>query len=372
MAVERDEAWSVTLPTVEAAAKATNAVEAAAKRQGAAENEVAYRKHWQQRIEISTRPEQSVADAMPAANVATAERQKRQAKALAAEEAAADAGEQRKATFGLKVGAVVRKGLNLVNGLSREECERLPVSVEELTRMSSKREDLRFGKYAKGSKKQIEIGIRNWYSFCARFDVPRFLMTNSIEGIRAATSQAKMSMLYELANFDITAAAVNQKLWAVDKDHQAHRIPAPFKDNEVVREMVKDAIKRDAPSKSKMPITDRQMEAVREALDLSTRQGFCLWAGLRFAIAMLCRISEWAINEDHTLTWNSITFFGEDRQPMEVTSAEDIARVHEMEVIFYTDKMHGEGQGVVRFFRHCGQVISEVHCQGHGCAVADQ
>ena len=69
---------------------------------------------------------------------------------------------------------------------------------------------------------------------------------------------------------------------------------------------------------------------------------------MRFAIEMLCRISEWAINEDHTLTWNSITFFGKDRQQMEVTSAEDVANVHEMEVIFYTDRTHSEGQGVVR------------------------
>ena len=161
-----------------------------------------------------------MADATPAVNAAMAERQMQQARKLAAEEAAADAQEQRKASFGLKVGAGARKGLNLVNEWSREECERLPVSVEELTRMSSKREDLRSGKYAKRSKKQIEMGIRQWYSFCARFNVPRFLMTNTIEGIRAATTQAEMFMLYELANFNITAAAINQKLWAVDKDHR--------------------------------------------------------------------------------------------------------------------------------------------------------
>ena len=91
-----------------------------------------------------------------------------------------------------------------------------------------------------------------------------------------------MFMLYELANFNITTATINRELFAVEKHHQAHKIPAPFKDNEVVREMFKEAIKRDTPSKSKMPIIDRQMEAVRDALDLSTRQGFCLWAGLRF------------------------------------------------------------------------------------------
>ena len=66
-------------------------------------------------------------------------------------------------------------------------------------------------------------------------------MTNTIEGIRAintntmTTAQAEMFMLYELANFDKATAAVNQKLWAVNKDHQAHKITAPFKENEVVR-----------------------------------------------------------------------------------------------------------------------------------------
>lgn len=370
MAVERTETGKVAQSTAKAAEQAAKAVKAAKERIGAAEDEVAYWRHWQQRIEISTRPESVVESIMPKKDEAMAERQLRQMREAMKEfeeDSAVKATSQElheslkkrltkaqqercSERFGVKVGAKVKKGNNLVNGLSREDCERLPVSVEELKRMSAKREDLRFGKYAKGSKKQIEMGIRHWYSFCARFEVPRFLMTNTVAGIRAATAQAEMFILYELSNFDITAAAVNQKLWAVDKDHQAHRIPAPFKDNEVVREMIKDAIKRDAPSKSKMPITDRQMEAVKDSLNLSSRQGFTFWTGLRFAIAMLCRVSEWAINEEHTLTWRSITFFGRDRQPMEVQCEADIALVHEMEVIFYTDKTHGEGDGVVRNF----------------------
>ena len=209
MVVERDKTGIVTQRTAEAATKAASAVRAAMERVGAAENEVTYWRHWQQRVDINTRPEQSVADAMPAANTAMAERQIRQAKELAAKEAAADAQneqegqgkERRKASFDVEVVVGVKKGLNLVNGLSSEECERLPVSIEALTRMSSKREDLRFGKYAKGSRKQIEMGTVHWYFFCARFNVPRFLMTNTIEGIRAATAQAETFVLHELANF---------------------------------------------------------------------------------------------------------------------------------------------------------------------------
>ena len=128
--------------------------------------------------------------------------------------------------------------------------------------------------------------------------------------------------------FDITAAAVDQKLRAMGTGHQAHRIPAPSKDSEVVREMIKDTIKRNAPlrrqSQRCQSQTGKHLEAVRDALVLDTKQGLCFWAGLRFAIAMLCRISEWTVNEGHTLSWNPNTFFGEDRHPMEVTSAEDM------------------------------------------------
>ena len=57
MAVERDKAGDVAQQTAEAAAKTNNAVKAAMERVGAAESEVAYWRHWQQRVEISTRPE---------------------------------------------------------------------------------------------------------------------------------------------------------------------------------------------------------------------------------------------------------------------------------------------------------------------------
>jgi len=68
------------------------------------------------------------------------------------------------------------------------------------------------------------------------------------------------------------------------------------------------------------------------------------------AIAFLCRVSEWAVNEKHTLTWRSLTFFDCNRQPMEVTCLADVLRVYELEVIFFTDKTHSVGEGVVRSF----------------------
>ena len=102
--------------------------------------------------------------------------------------------------------------------------------------------------------------------------------------------------------------------------------------------MIKAAMASDEPAKSKVPLTERQMSALKGSLDLETREGFCLWTGLRFAIAFLCRISEWAVNEKHTLTWRSLTFFDSNRQPIEVMCLADVLRVYELEVIFSLTK----------------------------------
>ena len=158
------------------------------------------------------------------------------------------------------------------------------------------------------------------------------LVVDTPAAIRAATAQAEAFILYELSNFDISAADVNRKLWAVDQDHKAHRMPAPFGKNDLVKDMIKSAMASDEPAKSKVPLTERQMSALKGSLDLETREGFCLWTGLRFAIAFLCRISEWAVNEKHTLTWRALTFFDSSRQPMEVTCLADVLRVYEIEV----------------------------------------
>jgi hypothetical protein len=249
-----------------------------------------------------------------------------------------------------RVGAKVRKGWNRVHNASREQLNNTPLSAKELSNMSALKENLKFGRYSDGSMATLQSGIQHWYSFCNRARLPRMLIVDTPAGVRAATAQAEAFVLYELANFDITATVVNRKLWAVDQDHKAHRLNPPFKNNELIRDMMKTAMANDDPSKSKVPLTERQMLALRNSLDLGTREGFCLWTGLRFAIAFLCRISEWAVNEKHTLIWRAITFFDKNRQPMEVKCWEDVALVYEMEVIFFTDKTHGVGDGVVRSF----------------------
>ena len=228
----------------------------------------------------------------------------------------------------------VRKGWNQVHNLSREQLNNMPLSAQELANMSALKEELKFGRYSDGSLSTLESGIRHWYAFCNRARLPRMLVVDTPAAIRAATAQAKAFILYELSNFDISAAVVNRKLWAVDQDHKAHRMPAPFCKNDLVRDMIKAAMASDEPAKSKVPLTERQMSALKGSLDLETREGFCLWTGLRFAIAFLCRISEWAVNEKHTLTWRSLTFFDSNRQPIEVMCLADALRVYELEVIF--------------------------------------
>ena len=197
-------------------------------------------------------------------------------------------------------GERVKKGNNLVHNLSREQLNNMPLSAEELANMSTKQEELRYGRYQDGSVTALELGIRHWYAFCNRTNLPRYLMVDTPAGVRAATAQAEAFVLYELGNFDQTGANVNRKMWAVDHDHQARRLTAPFKKNEQVREMLKTATKADAPAKSKVPLTNRQMLALKNTLDLETREGFSFRTGLRFAIAFLCRISEWGINEKHS------------------------------------------------------------------------
>jgi hypothetical protein len=97
--------------------------------------------------------------------------------------------------------------------------------------MSAKQEELKYGKYVEASVTALELGIRHWYAFCNRAGLPRYLMIDTPAGVRAATAQGEAFILYELANFEQIGANVNRKLWAVDHDHTAHRMPAPFKNN---------------------------------------------------------------------------------------------------------------------------------------------
>ena len=122
-------------------------------------------------------------------------------------------------------------------------------------------------------------------------------------------------------------------------------MPASFGKNDLVKDMIKSAMASDEPAKSKVPLTERQMSALKGSLYVETREGFCLWTGLRFAIAFLCRISEWAVNEKQTLTWRALTFFDSSRQPMEVTCLADVLRVYELAFIFSRTKRTASERG---------------------------
>ena len=83
---------------------------------------------------------------------------------------------------------------------------------------------------------------------------------------------------------------------------------------------------------------------------MNTVPAYTLWAGIRFAIAMCCRISEWAIDGKHRLLWESIIFRDCEKNIMNLQFAWQIPLVAEMEVIFWSDKTHRRGDAEVRSF----------------------
>ena len=78
------------------------------------------------------------------------------------------------------------------------------------------------------------------------------------------------------------------------------------------------------------------LKEIRRNLQLHMRPDFVLWVGIRFAIAYLCRISEWAVNDKNTVRWEHLVFYTHKRsaggrQKINLTSAdqlEDIAEGH--------------------------------------------
>ena len=108
-----------------------------------------------------------------------------------------------------------------------------------------------------------------------------------------------MFVLYELANFKQKAENVNQKLWSVDKLHEHHNLPAPFAENGLLRKFMKNVLAKDNPALPKVPIAQRQLDALKKMLNLDDRPAFSFWVGIRFAIVIFCRISEWARGGKH-------------------------------------------------------------------------
>jgi hypothetical protein len=76
-------------------------------------------------------------------------------------------------------------------------------------------------------------------SFCARFKLPVYLNTDTLQGIKAATAQGRLFALYELGNFQQKAKSVNAKLWAVDKMHETNNMNPPFAENRSLKRFIK-------------------------------------------------------------------------------------------------------------------------------------
>ena len=181
------------------------------------------------------------------------------------------------------------------------------------------------------------------------------MKSNTIAERAAAAAQAHLFITYETALFDIRAQSVAQKIWAVGSRHKSAHIEDPFSGNDLVKSVIADAVALDAPQEPKIPVTNTTLAALRAKLDISNRPAFVLWAGIRFAIAFLCRISEWAVNDKHTIIWSHIVFYTakgsiKGRRKIIVTCASDVWLVAEMQVIFYSDKTAKPGYGRARSF----------------------
>jgi hypothetical protein len=127
-------------------------------------------------------------------------------------------------------------------------------------------------------------------------------------------------------------------------------MPNPVKDNSYIQFIMKHALAADAPPKPKVPVTNRVLAELRSRLDLDTVPAFTLWAGIRFAIALCCRISEWAIDGKHLLRWESLTFKDSEGATMQLVHSWQIQLVAELEIVFWSDKTHRRGDAEVRSF----------------------
>ena len=243
----------------------------------------------------------------------------------------------------------LKPGASIFKEVSREDLASMPPAYEELFAMSLLQEALRL-KHVEASKKQITMGVRHWKSFCRRFKRPVYLRVGTSELDRAAAAQAELFIIYELANFDIKASSVVEKLWAVGKEHEARRMQDSFKANDVIRVLARSVCKLDGPPMPKIPVTDSTLGRIAEQLDFSTRESWVLWTGIRIAIAFLCRISEWGFGGKHALRWYAVRFFDVSRREVLVACAADIMRLFEAELTFYSDKTHNFGERTCRSF----------------------
>ena len=132
-------------------------------------------------------------------------------------------------------------------------------------------------------------------------------------------------------------------------------MPDPFHNNSLLTSIIANNTALDDPSLPKVPVTNSTLKEIRRNLQLHRRPDFVLWVGIRFAIAYLCRISEWAINDKHTVRWEHLVFYTHKRsaggrQKINLTSADQLEDVAELQVIFHSDKTARPGEGRARSF----------------------
>jgi hypothetical protein len=242
-----------------------------------------------------------------------------------------------------------RKYASLYHNLFREELTDVPFSVDELSAMAQVQKAVKSTADPKAAAAK-STAMKHWMAFCKRADLPVWLESNSTETDRAASAQGELFMLYEVATFDIKAGSVAAKLATVGREHETRRMTDPFANNVMLKHKIKEMCKLDGPPQPKIPVTDATLATLKQLLDLSKRPSLVLWVGLRFAIALLCRISEWGFNEKHAVTWRCIIFYDEDHNEIHLHSIAQLYQIFEMEVLFYSDKTHDFGQGTARSF----------------------
>lgn len=241
----------------------------------------------------------------------------------------------------------IKTGNHLVHDLKRDELGDVALHPAEIANMSVELDRVNYGRLEDSSLAKVKSYVDHWKSFCLRFGLPILLNTDTLGDIKAAAAQGQLFALYELGNFKQKADHVNKKLWAVDKFHEVNNLNPPFAENRVLRTFISNAIAKDKPSLPTVPIAQKQMDALKEELNLDDRPAFTFWTGRRYAICFLCRISEWAKGGKHSVTWKCITFLDAEGNLMDVTSLSQLHLIKEMEVVFWTDKTHSAGHGVI-------------------------
>ena len=255
----------------------------------------------------------------------------------------------------------IKSGNHLLHDMNRAEVAQVPLVEAELANMAVELDRINHGTLCDDSVKNKDLFVEHWKSFCHRFGLPVLLNTDTLSDIKAAAAQGQLFVLYELANFKQKAANVNLKLWAVDKLHEASNLPAPFAENGLLRKFMKNALAKDNPALPKVPIAQKQLDALKEMLNLEDRPAFAFWVGIRFAIVFFCRISEWERGGKHSVKWKYLSFLDADSKPMIVESLDQLPAIAALEVIFWSDKSHIPGTGLIRTW-HAIEDLDDENC----------